>query len=111
MKENNKEIFGWLSPMGKFLASPFGYHEESAEMICIRNNFVDEYWQWVEDTGDNIYLHLMRDFLVEIKGYCLIHNPSGYGNGYIITNAKNLTRRQKEFLYKHCGCNQALDTF
>lgn len=31
-------------------------------------------------------------------GYCLIHNPTGCG-GYIVTNMKSLTKRQKEFLY------------
>lgn len=36
--------------------------------------------------------------LSEVKGYCLIHNPSGY-TGYIVTNMKNLTKQQKEFLY------------
>ena len=50
-----------------------------------------------ENRGNEIN-HLMRDFLSEVKGYCLIHNPSGY-TGYIVTNMKNLTKQQKEFLY------------
>ena len=40
----------------------------------------------------------MQQQLIEVKGYCLIHNPSGY-TGYIVTNMKNLTKQQKEFLY------------
>lgn len=72
--------------------------EESAEMICERKGFVDEYWKWVKENGDNEIGHLMRDFLSEVKGYCLIHNPTGCG-GYIVTNMKSLTKRQKEFLY------------
>ena len=90
--------FGWLSPEGTFTESPFGTHEESAEMICERKGFVDEYWKWVKENGDNEIGHLMRDFLSEVKGYCLIHNPTGCG-GYIVTNMKSLTKRQKEFLY------------
>ncbi|MBS6194232.1 MAG: hypothetical protein KH828_01445 [Clostridiales bacterium] len=90
--------FGWLSPTGEFTESPFGTHEESAERICEKKGFTEEYWQWVEETGNNEIEHLMRDFLSSEKGYCLIHNPSGYG-GYIVTNMKNLTRKQKEFLY------------
>lgn len=74
------------------------YYEESAEMICERKGFVDEYWKWVKENGDNEIGHLMRDFLSEVKGYCLIHNPTGCG-GYIVTNMKSLTKRQKEFLY------------
>ena len=53
---------------------------------------------WVKENGDNEIGHLMRDFLSEVKGYCLIHNPTGCG-GYIVTNMKSLTKRQKEFLY------------
>lgn len=96
-KVQHKE-FGWLSPEGTFTESPFGTHEESAEMICERKGFVDEYWKWVKENGDNEIGHLMRDFLSEVKGYCLIHNPTGCG-GYIVTNMKSLTKRQKEFLY------------
>lgn len=96
-KVQHKE-FGWLSPEGTFTESPFGTHEESAEMICERKGFADEYWKWVKENGDNEIGHLMRDFLSEVKGYCLIHNPTGCG-GYIVTNMKSLTKRQKEFLY------------
>lgn len=90
--------FGWLSPTGVFTESPFGTHEESAEQICEEKGFTEEYWNWVKENRGNEINHLMRDFLSEVKGYCLIHNPSGY-TGYIVTNMKNLTKQQKEFLY------------
>lgn len=91
--------FGWLSPTGEFTESPFGHHEESAEEICERKGFSAEYWEWRKKRkdGDNC-LRLKRDFLSEVKGYCLIHNPTGYG-GYIVTNMKRLTKKQCEFLY------------
>ena len=98
-KTETKE-FGWLSPTGVFTESPFGTHEESAEQICERKGFTDEYWKWVKESGDNEIGHLMRDFLSEVKGYCLIHNPSGYA-GYIVTNMKALTKHQKNFLYNY----------
>ena len=98
-KTETKE-FGWLSPTGVFTESPFGTHEESAEQICERKGFTDEYWKWVKESGDNEIGHLMRDFLSEVKGYCLIHNPSGYA-GYIVTNMKALTKHQKDFLYNY----------
>ena len=102
IKPNEAEIkeFGWLSPTGEFTESPFGTHEESAEQICERKGFTDEYWKWVKESGDNEIGHLMRDFLSEVKGYCLIHNPSGYA-GYIVTNMKALTKHQKDFLYNY----------
>ena len=45
-------------------------------------------------------MRLYRDFLAEVKGYCLIHNPSGTG-GYIVTNIKELTKKQRGFLYDY----------
>ena len=65
---------------------------------CEEKGFTEEYWNWVKENRGNEINHLMRDFLSEVKGYCLIHNPSGY-TGYIVTNMKNLTKQQKEFLY------------
>lgn len=97
-KETEKKEFGWLSPTGEFTESPFETHEESAEEICERKGFVEEYWNWVKENGDNEIDHLMRNFPSEVKGYCLIHNPSGSG-GYIVTNMKNLTKQQRDFLY------------
>ena len=43
-------------------------------------------------------LCLFSDFLAEVKGYCLIHNPAGVG-GYLVTQVKPLTKQQREFLY------------
>ena len=97
-QDKEKKEFGWLSPTGVFTESPFGTHEESAEQICEEKGFTEEYWNWVKENRGNEINHLMRDFLSEVKGYCLIHNPSGY-TGYIVTNMKNLTKQQKEFLY------------
>lgn len=102
--EKSKRIelkeFGWLSPVGDFTESPFGEHEESARLICEKKGFTDEYWKWVKETRGDGNVHLMRDFLAKVKGYCLIHNPAGY-NGYIVTNMRNLTKKQKEFLYEY----------
>lgn len=97
--ETEEKEFGWLSPTGEFTESPFGQHEESAEEICEKKGFDEEYWKWRKERkdGENC-LRLKRDFLSMVKGYCLIHNPSGYG-GYIVTNMRNLTKKQKDFLY------------
>lgn len=90
--------FGWLSPMGDFLESPFGHHEESAQDICEKKGFLEEYRKWEEAVRSGTDCHCCRDFLQEVKGYFLIHNPTGDG-GYVVTNTKNLTKQQKEFLY------------
>ena len=88
--------YGWLSPAGDFIESPFGSHEESAEGICVSNGWCEEFFSWRDKKeGD---LCLFRDFLAEDKGYCLIHNPAGVG-GYLVTQVKPLTKQQREFLY------------
>lgn len=90
--------FGWLSPSGEFTESPFGEHEESAYTICKEKSYMAEYKSWKKEKLDQGLDTLVRDFLSDVKGYCLIHNPTGYG-GYIVTNTKNLTKKQREFLY------------
>lgn len=85
--------FGWLSPDGRFTDGDFGEHEESAQNIIKEKGMESEYKEWRTDG-----LKLARDFLAEVKGYCLIHNPTGSG-GYIVSNAKPFTKKQKEFLY------------
>lgn len=99
-QEKKIKEFGWLSPTGEFTESSLGTHEESAELICKKKGFVEEYRKWTKEPENKKISHLMRDFLQQVKGYCLIHNPSGFG-GYIVTNMKRLTKRQKEFLYAY----------
>lgn len=92
--------FGWLSPAGDFRKSPFGHHEESAEFIIEDNHFGFEYDKWLDSMLDKNIACLHKDFLVEVKGYVLIHNPSTSG-GYVVTYRKKLTKAQREFLYDY----------
>lgn len=91
----HKGEFGWLSPLGKFHESEYGTHEGAAFEIIQKNGWADDYGNW-----DNDILNLAGDYLCAVKGYVLIHNPSMDG-GYIVTNMKPLTKRQKEFLYDY----------
>lgn len=92
--KKESQPFGWLSPTGVFTEADFGEHEEVAEKIINLKSWEEEYEVW-EDQSLTL---LCRDFLTEVKGYCLIHNPHHYG-GYIISHEKPLTKKQKEFLY------------
>lgn len=85
--------FGWLSPLGVFTEADMAEHEEAAHQIIVAGGFEEEYKAWFPGTG-----RTSRDFLSEIKGYCLIHNPSGSG-GYIVSHRKALTKKQRDFLY------------
>lgn len=90
-----KGKFGWLSPSGKFFESEYGTHEGAAIEIIQKNGWVDDY-----EKRNYEILNLARDYLCAVKGYVLIHNPSMDG-GYIVTNMKPLTKKQKEFLYDY----------
>lgn len=91
--------FGWLSPNGVFTESPFGHHEESAEEISNKNGWDDDYFKWRAEYRGSV-LAPYRDFLIHVKGYCLIHNPTGAG-GYVVTHTIALTKKQKDFLYAY----------
>lgn len=91
-----KGKFGWLSPTGEFIVSDWGEHEGSAYLLICTRGFEDEYDEWDGHDG----LRLARDYLCEVKGWVLIHNPSLSG-GYIVTNIKPITKKQKEFLYDY----------
>lgn len=91
--KKTSQPFGWLSPTGEFFEGDWGEHEEIAHSILKSKNLLDEY-------VNSNKSYLCRDFLSEVKGYCLIHNPSGDG-GYIVSHVKPLTKKQKEFLYEY----------
>ena len=93
-------MMGWLSPTGDFRKSPFGCHEESAEWIVEDNHFGSEYDEWYQGKLDNGLACLHKDFLIEVKGYALIHDPSNSG-GYVVSHSKKLTKLQREFLYDY----------
>jgi len=85
--------FGWLSPTGIFTEADFGEHDAAAQEIIRKKGLWNDFLDWRnERTGTS------RDFLSEVAGYCLIHNPSGSG-GYIVSAVKPLTKRQKDFLF------------
>lgn len=90
--------FGWLSPTGSFIESPWGSHLESAMEIIEKNGWTDEFDQWYEREDD--FNLPENDFLCSVKGWVLIHNPSNDGD-YIVTNIKPLTKKQREFLYSY----------
>ena len=91
--------YGWLSPTGEFTESDWGTHEDAARNIILKRDWILDYTEWVareRKTGNKLMLY--RDFLIYEKGYVLIHNPSLIGN-YKVTYLKDLTKKQKDFLY------------
>jgi hypothetical protein len=98
-KRYKAQEYGWLSPTGVFTESPFGSHEESAFDIAKHKGWIEEYEKWISSRGNKTVNTDFKDFLQFSKGYALIHDPSGMG--YIVTNQKNLTKKQKDFLFAY----------
>lgn len=80
--------YGWLSPLGDFIPAAWGDHNKIA-LELIRKYWKKEFQDTPDRAGD----------FVAMKGYCLIHSPSN--TGYIVTNLKPLTKKQKEFLFDY----------
>ena len=91
--EKRSQPYGWLSPTGTFTEGDFGEHDAVARELIRKNGFWEEFRGWRSERQSTC-----RDFLSEVKGYCLIHNPSGTG-GYIVSSVKPLTKKQRDFLY------------
>ena len=95
LEEQVKErTYGWLSPRGDFIESPWGTHDDTAHEIIDKSPALTEAFESIDnDLG-------ARDFLVA-SGYCLIHDPSNLS--YIVQEPerKNVTKAQKEFLFDY----------
>lgn len=91
------EDWGWLSPAGAFVESDWGSHLEAAARIIKESGWQEEFDAWYMTQNG---MAPENDFLCSVKGWVLIHNPSMDG-GYIVTNMKPFTKRQREFLYDY----------
>lgn len=99
IEEEQSNSFGWLSPMGEFIEGDFGEHEETAYEIIKKKQFKEEFKQWKSEDTNNL---LARDFLNNVKGYVLLHNPvMGCLGRTIASYVKAPTKKQREFLYDY----------
>ncbi len=98
-KEKVDHDYGWVSPTGVFIETPWGEHEKAAEEIINTKGFADEYNKWLDEQPNNTLGINFRDFLINVKGYALIHSPSGVG--YNVSYHKSLTKKQRDFLYEY----------
>lgn len=91
--KKKSQPFGWLSPTGDFTEGEFGEHDDAAREIIQKRGFGTEFHDWRDQ-----HQGTCRDFLSEVKGYCLIHNPCGTGD-YLVSHVKPLTKKQRDFMY------------
>ena len=88
--------YGWLSPTGDFTPADFSEHEKTAREIIERRGWKGAFRAWVRRHPG--IANQCRDYLAEVKGYALIHDPTGQG-AYLVSHRKALTKSQNEFLF------------
>ena len=97
--QNGKPQYGWVTPMGEFIISPWGTHETAAERIIDENDWGSDYYEKLNaDPSKNPSCVSAGDYLTSVKHYILIHAPD---QNNIATMGKFATRRQREFLYDY----------
>ena len=84
----DKELLGWLSPMGDFFPTDWGKHCMEAERILMKLGLYEEFSkQSLFNAGD----------FLSGRGYVLLHNPSK--KKLMATALCPLSKAQRNFLY------------
>lgn len=95
IEEKHKDNYGWLEPDGTFHPVPWCEHQEWATEALRERGWWHDFRHW-----DNIR-DLPGDYLTQVKGWVLLHNP-GRGVAYVSrSESKRLTKAQKEFLFDY----------
>ena len=94
--QNGEDLYGWLEPNGVFHEVKWGDHQKFAFDTIRKRN-------WFNDFGES-YEHAQLcsgDFLTDVKGWVLLHNPSR-GVAFVTRGEnKGITKAQAEFLYDY----------
>lgn len=92
-----EENYGFLEPSGIFHPVDWCNHQEWAHEMSL-SRYEEEYTLWNSGKSD---MSKAGDFLVEQKGWVLIHSPSRYLGKVQKSQTKSLTKAQREFLYNY----------
>lgn len=96
IEREHDDNYGWLEPDGAFHPVDWGHHDGWAADVIKARGWMGEYAQ--SDFGG---LYGRGDFLVEAKGWVLIHNP-GLGVAQVTkSDTRPLTKAQREFLFDY----------
>lgn len=97
-EKTNGEDYGWLEPDGTFHPVEWAHHAEFAreymESKYPYEDFAEMYWS--EDHKEHLD---NNDILIDKLGWILLHNPSQGLPFHHVSEKKNMTKAQKEFLY------------
>ena len=100
-----EDNYGWLEPNGTFHEVPWCDHQEFARKTIENRGWQDEFDRWDDDTS----IYCNGDFLTQVKGWALLHNP---GRGVAIVTrdeSKRLTKAQREFLFDYYAKRKMMD--
>lgn len=96
IEEKYDDNYGWLEPDGTFHPVPWCEHQEWATEELRKRGFWDDFRHWDGGLRD-----LPGDYLTEVKGWVLLHNP-GQGIAYVSRGeGRRLTKAQREFLFDY----------
>ena len=94
IEEKYDDNYGWLEPDGTFHPVDWGHHDGWALNVIVARGWMDESAR--SDFGG---IYARGDFLVEAKGWVLLHSP-GRGVAQVTQSSKRpLTKAQREFLF------------
>ena len=89
--------YGWLRPDGKFTQVGWGDHMNWAYEEVERRGWYQEAREY--EDAHNV-CEAIEDFLVQSKGYVLIHDPAFNGIPAIeVSKERSLTKAQSEYLF------------
>ena len=94
-KFSTEHLSGWLSPSGEFFSVAWGEHERFAGDYIFKHNLTKERKNYKINGGEREY----KDFLIQVKRFVLLDNPSNDGKTNI--SYKTLSNAQKKFLEEY----------
>ena len=96
IEEKHNDNYGWLEPGGTFHPVEFAEHSEWAWKTIQERDWTKEFG--MSDCGG---IYSASDFLVNYKGWVLLHNP-GRGVAQVTkSDIRPLTKAQREFLFDY----------
>lgn len=95
LRENNDD-YGWLTPDGIFMPTPFVHHEQFATQYMFSHTTQNERMNIMKK-----YSSRLTDWLIYDMNFILLHNPA-MGPAQITHNPNgHMTKKQKDFLYDY----------
>lgn len=91
--EESKAPYGLFDPGGEFYPVDWCGHQEFARKWIVDHHREQDFY------NSQRLAHL--DYLVRDLGWIVLHNPNGYGDPYLTSGDKPITKKQREALFDY----------